>query len=66
MSCVHFGLGKLCSFCGIASGLPVVFRWPANTLLRMGILEAQDGVVVGVVWFLPSGLASGPLRNYVK
>ena len=37
------------------------FRWPANTLLRMGILEAQDVVVVGVVWPLPSSLASGSL-----
>ena len=23
-------------------------RWLANTLLRIGVLEAQDGVVVGV------------------
>ena len=31
--------------------------------LRRGVLEAQDGVVVGVVWPFPSGLASGPLRT---
>ena len=52
---MHFG------FCGIACGLPVDFRWPANTLLRMGVLEAQDSIVVGVVCPLLSGLASGPL-----
>ena len=27
----------------------------------MGVLEAQDGVIVGVVWPLSSSLASGPL-----
>ena len=49
-------------FFGIACGLPVDFQWPVNTRLRMGVLEAQDGVVVGVVWPLPSSLASDPLR----
>ena len=53
---------KLCGFCGIVYGLPVDFRWPVNTLLEMGVLEAQDGAVVGVVRLLSSGLASGPLR----
>ena len=53
---------KLCGFCGIAYGLPVDFWWPVNISLRMGVLEAQDGVVVGVVCPLPSGLASGLLR----
>ena len=52
---------KLCGFCGNACGLPMDFQWPANTL-RMMVLEAQDGVVMGVVWPLPSSLASGPLR----
>ena len=55
-------LWKLCGFCGIVCGLPVDFRWPVDTLLEMGVLEAQDGAVVGVVRLLPSGLASGPLR----
>ena len=40
-------------------GFFVGFRWPVNTSLRRGVLEAQDGVVVGVVWPLPSG----PLRT---
>ena len=42
-------------------GLFVGFRWPVNTLLEMGVLEAQEGAVVGVVRLLSSGLASGPL-----
>ena len=46
-------------FCGIVCGFPEDFRWPVNTSLRMGVLEARDGVVVGVVW----PLASGPLRT---
>ena len=29
---------------------------------RMVVLEAQGGAVLGVVWPLPSGSASGPLR----
>ena len=56
-------LWKLCGFCGIVCGLPEDFRCPVNTSIRMGVLEVQDGVVVGVVWSLPSGLASGPLRT---
>ena len=44
-------------------GLLVGFRWPVNTSLRMGFLEALDGDVVGVVWSLPSGLLSGLLRT---
>ena len=56
-------LWKLCGFCGIVCGLPEDFQWPVNTSLRMGVLEVQDGVGVGVVWSLPSSLASGPLRT---
>ena len=56
-------LWKLCDFCGIVCGLPEDFRWPVSTTLRMVVLEAQDGVVVGVVWPLPFGLASSPLRT---
>ena len=52
-------LCKLCGFCGIVCGLLEDFQWPVNTSLRKGILEAQDGVVVGVVCPLPSG----PLRT---
>ena len=44
----------------------VGFRWPVNTILRMGVLEAQDGVVVGVVWPLPSGLASCLMRILIE
>ena len=39
-------------------GLWVVdFWWPVNTLLEMGVLEAEDGAVMGVVRLLPSSLA---------
>ena len=54
-------LWKLCGFCGIVCGLPVDFWWQVNTLLEMGVLEAQDGAVVVVVRLLPPSLASGPL-----
>ena len=57
-SCVHFGHVGAVWFCEIACGLPVDFWYPVNTWLRMGVLETQDGLVVGVVWPLPSG----PLR----
>ena len=43
----------------------VGFRWFSggqSTLLEMGVLEAEDGAVVGVVRLLPSSLVSGPLR----
>ena len=50
-----------CERCVVFVGLLVGFRWPANTLLRIGVLGAQDRVIVGVVWPLPSSLASGPL-----
>ena len=60
---MHFGLiGRSCL---VFVGLLVGFRWTFGgqpTLLRMGVLEAQDGAVVGVVWPLPSSLASDPLR----
>ena len=47
---------------GIDCGLPVDIRWPVGTLLRMMVLEAQGGAVLGVAWPLPSGSASGPWR----
>ena len=43
-------------------GLFVGFQWPVKTLLEIGVLEAQDDAVVGVVRLLPSGLAFGHLR----
>lgn len=61
--CAFWHGGSCVGFCVIACGLPVDIRWPFNTWLRMGVPEAQDDVVVGVVWPLPSGLASGPLRT---
>ena len=51
-------LWKPCGFCGIVCELPGA----VNTLLEMGVHEAQDGAVVGVVRLLPSGVASGPWR----
>ena len=56
---MHFGLVESCV---VFVGLFVDFQWPVNTLLEMGVLEAQGGAVVGVVRLLPSGLASGPLK----
>ena len=48
-------------------GLLVGFRWTStgqSTLdLEWGVLEAQDGIFVCMVWTLPSGLASGPFEN---
>ena len=59
---MHFGFVEAVWFlwdCLWASGgLPVA----SQHLIKNGVLEAQGGVVVGVVWSLPSGLASGPLR----
>ena len=55
-----------CGFSGIVCGLPVDFRWPVNTWLRVGVLEAQDGGAVGVAWPFPSGLTSGPLRAFIE
>ena len=43
-------------FMGLFVGF-VDFRWPGNTSLEIGVLEAQDDAVVGVVRLLPSGLA---------
>ena len=42
-------------------GLMVGFWWSVKFSWRMGILEQEDGTVVGVYWPLPSGLASDPL-----
>ena len=55
-------LRKLCVLIGIDCGLPVDIRWPVGTWLRMMVLEAQGGAVLGVAWPLPSGSASGPWR----
>ena len=52
-----------CGFSGIVCGLPVDFRWPVNTLLRVGV---QDGGAVGVAWSFFFGLAFGPLRAFIE
>ena len=33
-----------------------------HLIVRMVVLPAQGGAVLGVAWALPSGSASGPLR----
>ena len=43
---------------GIVCGFLVGFWWSVKISWRMGILEEQDGGVVGVFWSLPP---SGPL-----
>ena len=53
-------LSKLCSVSGNVCGLLV---WSVILSLRMGILEEQDGVVLGVSWTLPSGQASSHLST---
>ena len=40
----------------------VDFWWPVNTSLEMGVLEAQEDAIVGVVRLPSSSLASGPLK----
>ena len=55
-----------CGYTGIVCGLPVDFRWPVYTWLRVGVLEAQDGGAVGVAWPFPSSLASSPLRAFIE
>ena len=35
---------------GIVCGLLVGFQWSITISWRMGVLEEQDGVVVGVFW----------------
>ena len=52
---MHFGFVKAVWF--MACGLPV-----ASQYLRTGVLEAWDGVDVGMVWPLPSGLASDNIK----
>ena len=55
---------ELCAFwrCESCVILLVGFRWTSSgQSTERGVLEAQDGVVMGVVWPLSSGLASGPL-----
>lgn len=47
-------------FSGIVCELPVDFRWPVNTWLRVGVLEARDSGAVGVAW--PS-LIPRPSKN---
>ena len=49
--CAFWPCGSMqCGFSGIVCGLLVDFRWPVNTWLRMGVLEAQDVAAVGVTW----------------
>jgi hypothetical protein len=38
-------LRKVCGLSVIACELPVDFRWPVNTCLRMVVLEAQGAAV---------------------
>ena len=40
---------------GIVCGLPVGFQWSVKISWQMGLLEEQDGTVVGVFWLLLSG-----------
>ena len=39
---------RLCSFSCIACGLPADFQCSVNISLRIGILELEDGAIVGV------------------
>jgi hypothetical protein len=47
-------LRKLCGLIGIACEIPVDFRWPVNTCLRMVVLQAQCDAIQDVAWPLPS------------
>ena len=46
---------------GLVTGTAVLvdFQWSVKFTLRIGILEEQGGVILGMSWPLPSGLASG-------
>ena len=50
---MHFGLVEAVWFVLLFVG----FWWPVNTSLEIGVLEAQDDAVVGVVRLLSSSLA---------
>ena len=55
-----------CPGCAVLVALFVDFRWASGGQSKfvgvyMGVLEEQDGTVVGVLWPLPSGPASGSL-----
>ena len=41
-------LSRLCCTIGIVFGLSVGFRWSVRISWRIGLLEEQDGAVVGV------------------
>ena len=56
--CGILALWKLCGFVGLI----VHFLWSVNIRSGMGVLEVQDGAVVGMARRLPSSLASSPLR----
>ena len=57
---------RLCCVSGNVCGLPVGFRWSVNFSWRVGVLEEQDGVVLGVYWPLPSDLDSFQSLEYVN
>ena len=47
-------LFRLCCIIGIVCGLLVGFQWSVEISWRMGLLEEQDGAVVGMFLPLPS------------
>ena len=51
-------LSNLCCVSGHVCGISVGFHWSVKVSLRIGVLEEQDGVVLGVSWPLPADLAS--------
>ena len=59
-------LTSLCAFwcsphCAVLVALFVDFQWLVKISWRTGVLEEEDGVVVGVFWPFPSSPASDPL-----
>ena len=58
-------LTRLFCIIAIVCGLLVGFRWSVEISWRMGLLEEQDGAVVGVFLPLPSGPASSILNAHL-
>ena len=56
-------LTRPCCTIDTVCGLLVGFQWLVQISWRMGLLEEQEGAVVGVFWLLPSGSASSPLST---
>ena len=67
-SAIVLGCGqKVLTLCeAVLVAMFVDFLQAVKFSLRIGILEEQDGVLLGVFWPLPSGLASGASSEHLQ